>query len=38
MTSTEKYQEYVKLCDAHGLRPLSFTAWSNLFPLDMQYA
>lgn len=27
------YERYVALCNAQGLRPLSYSAWSNLFPL-----
>lgn len=37
MTNAAKYQAYVELCAAHGMRALSYTAWANLFPLDMQY-
>lgn len=37
MTAAQKYDNYVALCAAHGMRPLSYTAWANLFPLDMQY-
>jgi len=34
MTSYEKYTEYTALCAAHGMRPLSYVAWSSMFPLS----
>lgn len=27
------YATYLALCTAHGLRPLSYTAWAHLQPL-----
>lgn len=27
------YAHYLALCAAHGMRPLSYTAWANLMPL-----
>lgn len=33
MQQIEHYERYVQLCNAHGMRPLSYTAWSNMFPL-----
>lgn len=29
----DRYVAYVTMCALHGIRPLSFTAWSAMFPL-----